>query len=191
MTDKPSTISTPDDLQHYYWKKGDLISFCKSHLLPTQGAKADLTERIRIYLSTGDRISYQTRKKQKMRDSSTTLTKNTMVKNYNNDAETRKFFVEHLGKKFKFNEYLRQFTKAEKIQPNMTYGDLIDGWIAFENTRKDLNATIAPQFEYNQFIRDFFAHEKGATLAKAISGWKAIINKKGPRTYKFFKDMEI
>jgi hypothetical protein len=78
MNDKPSKITTSDDLLNYYWEKSDLILFCKNHRLPTQGAK------------------------------------------------------------------------AENIQRNMTYGDLIVGWIAFENFRKKLKSTIAPQFEYNQ-----------------------------------------
>ena len=49
------------------------------------------------------------------RDSLKQITKKTRVVNYNNDAETRKFFVKQIGHKFKFNAYLRQFTNKKKI----------------------------------------------------------------------------
>ena len=186
MTNKPFEITSSDDLQNYYWMKSDLIMFCKKHGLPTQGAKSDLIERIGVYLSTGHRMSYKLINKQGERDSLKCITKNTFVKNYNNDAKTRRFFVEHLGEKFKFNSYLRQFTDPGNIQPNMTYGDIVDGWISFEKNRKNSseNYVIPPQFEYNQFIKDYFKYEKGATLNMAISAWKTLISKRGPRTYK-------
>ncbi len=189
MTNKPFEITLSDDLRNYYWMKSDLMMFCKKHALPTQGAKSDLIERIEAYLSTGHRMSYKSIKKQGGRDSLRFITKNTPVKNYNNDAETRSFFVEHLGEKFKFNAYLRQFTNNNNIRPNMTYGDLIAGWISFENSRKNSseNHVIPPQFEYNQFIKDYFKHEKKATLNMAISAWKTVISKKGSRTYEQFK----
>jgi hypothetical protein len=179
MTDRPSEITSVDDLQNYYWIKSDLMKFCKNHHLPTRGAKSDLMERIRIFLSTGNRMSYKVINKPGKKDSLNRITKNTPIKNYNNDVGTRRFFVKHLGIKFKFNAYLRQFTNPNNIQPNMTYGNLIDGWISFENNQKKSrkNHVIPPQFEYNQFIKDYFTNEK-ATLKMAISAWKTLISKK-------------
>lgn len=190
MINKPTSITLSDDLQNYYWVKSDLIAFCKQHGLPTQGAKFDLVERIRTYLSTGHRMHSKRISKAVDKDSLKCITKNTPIKNYNNDAETRRFFVKHIGEKFKFNAYLRQFTDPANILPNMTYNDLIEGWISFEKNRKNPNKNqiIAPQFEYNQFIRDYFNNEKGATLSAAISAWKTLVSKKGPCTYKQFKD---
>lgn len=188
MTDKPAKITSISDLYDYYWMKSDLIKFCRNHDLSLQGAKLDLIKRIEFYLSSGQRIVSKPISKGK-KDSLSHIAKNTLVKNYNNDAETRKFFIKHLGDKFKFNAYLRQFTNPDNIQPGMTYGDLIDGWIEFERNKSNSNGShlIPPQFEYNQFIKDYFKNEKGATLKTAISAWKMIISKKGPRTYKQFK----
>ncbi len=74
----------------------------------------------------------------------------------------------------------------------MTYGELIEGWVSYENSRKNsaANHIIQPQFEYNQFVKDYFKYEKGATLNKAISAWKILISKKGSRTYEQFKKMQ-
>lgn len=192
MTDKPTEITSPDDLKYYYWMKSDLMMFCKKQGLSTRGAKSDLMERIRVYLSTGHRIEYKPKRKQGESDSLKCITRDTPVKNYKNDAETRRFFVKHIGKKFKFNAYLRQFTNPANVLPNMTYGDLIEGWASFENSRKNSNEpVISPQFEYNKFIKDFFSHEKGATLSNAISAWKILISKKGSRTYEKFKLLNL
>lgn len=44
---------------------------------------------------------------------------------------------------------------------------------------------IAPQFEYNQFIKDFFAdsNNKGKTRQEAIQAWNAIKQLPGSNTY--------
>ncbi len=83
MSNKPSKITSPDDLQNYYWLKSDLMMFCKKHGLATQGAKSDLIERIGVYLSTGQRMGYIPLSKQGERDSLKCITKNTPVRNYN------------------------------------------------------------------------------------------------------------
>ncbi len=190
MTNKPPKITTVSDLRDFYWLKTDLMEFCKKHHLPLQGAKSDLINRITIFLTTGRKIKHVSIKKiPALKDSSKKITKNTLVENYNNDTETRIFFVAQLGDNFKFNAYLRQFTNKENIKQGMTYGDLINGWIVFENNKKnpDIKNIIPEQFEYNQFIKDYFQHEKNGTLKMAISAWKVVTSQSGPNTYTQFK----
>ena len=113
----------------------------------------------------------------KTRDSEKPITPKTYVVNYKNDAATRKFFVEQIGRRFHFTDYLRQFTNKNNLaNKKLTYGDLVKGWLAEESRKKDPNykTTIGKQFKYNQFIRDFFLHEKGKTLADAIKEWKMV-----------------
>jgi len=193
MTNKPKKITSVSDLHDFYWLKTDLMEFCKKYHLPLQGAKSDLMNRIAIFLTTGSKIKHVPIKKSaELKDSSKKITKSTFVKNYNNDTETRKFFVEQLGDNFKFNAYLRQFTNNENIKQGMTYGDLIDGWILFENNKKnpDIINIIPEQFEYNQFIKDYFRHEKNGTLKRAISAWKVVTSQSGPNTYDTYKQQK-
>ena len=190
MTNKPSEIKHADDLQDFYWLKIDLISFCKKNNLSSQGGKLDLIARIKTYFLTGCKTDFQLIKKTGgIKDSAKLISKNTIVKNYNNDIGTRKFFVDQLGEKFKFNAYLRQFTDKNNITPNMTYSDLVEGCILFESKKKspDAENIIPEQFEYNQFIKDYFQHECDATLKTAISAWKNVSSKKGENTYTHFK----
>lgn len=191
ITIRPSSIININDLNEFYWLKGELIAFCQKHKLSTHGAKSDLIKRIEVFLLTGSKTKYQPMKKTGNKDSLNQIKKQTLVLNYNNDAKTRAFFVTQVGRNFKFNSYLRQFANKTKIKPKMTYGGLVDGWILFEEERKNgkTKKTIPKQFEYNRFVKDYFFHEKNGTLKKAINAWKFIKSRNGPNTYAQFKKM--
>ncbi|HVE44887.1 MAG TPA: cytoplasmic protein [Gammaproteobacteria bacterium] len=148
-----------DNLRDRYWLKLELICFCKKHGLSTVGSKHDLEQRIEIFLVSGDKGTPVLSKRIGRRDSQQSITCDTLVVNYKNDAATRLFFVKHIGQRFRFDAYLRQFTNQNNITKNLTYGDLINGWLVEEVRRSDTEykSNIGKQFEYNQFIRDFFA----------------------------------
>jgi hypothetical protein len=109
--------------------------------------------------------------------------------NYKNDAATRLFFVEHIGEHFRFDAYLRQFTNKNNITKDLTYSDLVDGWLAEEMKRNEphFKSDISKQFEYNQFTRDFFANENGKSLADAIKAWNVVKTLPGMKTYANYK----
>jgi hypothetical protein len=182
---RPTEPKSISDLRDYYWLKTELMKFCRKNQLSTSGAKIDLLARIDSFLCTGVKIKPSSIKTSSVRDSLKVITINTRVVNYKNDAVTRKFFMSKLGKKFKFNTYLRQFTNSDNIKSNMTYGDLVHGWIEFEQTGKNHN--IPKQFEYNQFIKDYFLYEEEGCLEEAIRSWYFIKTRSGPNTYERFK----
>lgn len=182
---KPSLSQklTKEQFENFYWLKSELIEFCSRHNLSASGSKQALVERITVFLETGQRIKHEPKQSSAQRDSDKEITWNTPVVNYKNDAKTREFFVKHIGKRFKFNNYLRQFTNPKNITSNLTYGDLVNGWM----TGIDETNQIGKQFEYNQFIRDYFANEHGKSLQDAIHAWKKVSSIEGPNTYEFFK----
>lgn len=189
---RPTKIKNTDDLLNYYWLKSELADFCRKNRLSTHGIKAELIERIQSFLKNGTVDKVKLSKSTLPRDSDNKITRSTPVINYNNDAATREFFTEQIGKQFKFNAYLRQFTNTKLIKPGMTYGDLIDGWIAYEKDKKTPGhkKEIDKQFEYNQFIRDYFAQHKGHPLSKAIAAWKFVKTRSGPNTYAYFRKIK-
>lgn len=175
-------------LKKHYWLKKELIVYCKKHDLSTSGSKNDLIQRIETYLVSGDKMKPPSSKPAGQRDSHQPLTLETLVLNYKNDAATRVFFEKHIGKHFRFDAYLRQFTHQENIPKNLTYGDLIQGWLAAEARRNQPGhqSHIDSQFEYNRFIRDFFAAEKNKSLSSAIKAWKKTKTLSGQRTYQAY-----
>lgn len=77
--------------------------------------------------------------------------------------ELRAFFVEHLGKGFHFKA---EFQDWLHNNAGKTFREAVETYHSIEHPKE-----IKPQFEYNQYIRDFFADNKGATLKDAISCW--------------------
>ena len=179
--DKIKSLSkdiTLTDFKKFYWDKKELIHFCKQNKIPTQGSKIELSTRIAHYLDSGGEITHpQKISRQHPWDSSNTITADTAVINYRNDAETRKFFVSQIGDKFKFNHYLREFAKQEN-DGSLSYADLVKGWLY---TIKKI--TIDKQFEYNQFQRDFYKNEIKNTREECNAAWKFIKSMPGESTY--------
>lgn len=77
--------------------------------------------------------------------------------------ELRAFFVEHIGKGFHFKA---EFQDWLHNNAGKTYTEAVAAYHSIEPPKE-----IKPQFEYNQYIRDFFADNKGATLKDAIRCW--------------------
>ncbi|MCE3269145.1 MAG: hypothetical protein K0R49_1397 [Burkholderiales bacterium] len=176
---------------NFYWLKQELTGFCRRSKLLTTGSKNELTIRIYQFLKTGDKeIQVSKFATSRTCDSVNGLALETQVINYRNNAITRQFFKKYIGNHFHFNSYLRKFAKEKPIE-KITYGDLINGWIAEEARKKDPNykITIDKQFQYNQFIQDFFIHEKGKTQQDAINAWNLVKSKPGSCTYKHYKQI--
>ena len=171
--------------QGQYWLKSELIHYCAGNDLVTSGSKNELLQRIEVFLVSGERLKPVSSKQIGKRDSHQPIMRDTLVVNYKNDAAARLFFVRHIGEHFRFDAYLRQFTNPDYITKNLTYGDLIAGWITEEARRNDpaYQSNIGKQFEYNQFFRDFFANEKGKSRSDAIKAWQTTKALNGPTTY--------
>lgn len=174
----------------FYWLKQELIKFCRTNKLLTTGSKIELTTRIYLFLKTGEKEISLTKSTRKTLDSANDLTLDTPVINYKNNLKTRQFFTKHIGSHFHFNSYLRKFTNEKPIN-GLTYGDLIHGWIAEEDRKKSPNYTntIDKQFQYNQFIHDFFIHEHNKTLQEAIKAWNAVKAVSGECTYEHYRQV--
>ncbi len=188
MESKPK-LNKQIDLIHFknhYWLKAELINFCREQGIAATGSKKALEERIETFISLGIKTKALPKKETGDRDSKKPITRDTPVVNYKNDAATRQFFVEQIGPSFRFNAYLRQFTDRKNvIDKNVTYGDLVEGWMREEARKNDpsFKTEIGDQFEYNRFTRDFFASEKGKTRADAIAAWNIVKEAPGEKTY--------
>ena len=107
-----------------------------------------------------------------------------IVEGHRCSQNVRHFFKEHIPN-FHFSTYIQNYFK-ENI--GKTYQDVIHAWHEEQQRLKDPSYTkkIAPQFEYNQFTRDFFADpaNKGKTKNDAITAWKITKSKPGDNKYK-------
>jgi hypothetical protein len=88
-----------------------------------------------------------------------------------------------IGNQFHFTTHLLDYLK--KNTGKQTYGDLINEWHKEQDLKKDPNFVkeIAPQFEYNIYIRDFMKDNPNKTRIDAIKYWKIKKSKPGNNKY--------
>ena|ERR1041385_6358467 len=168
----------------YYWMMADLVRFARRLGLSTRGHKPELSARIeRCLRGMRERTEAQS-KVNGPRDSDKPLRRSTRVVNYKSDDKTRAFFESEIGPGFHFTYRLNQYRLAH---PNLTYGDLIDVWVAERDRRRSPNykPPIPEYGKYNRFIRDFFMDKrnKGRSLREAAASWNKIKNKRGDARY--------
>ncbi len=154
--------------RNYYFSKEELVNFCRENGLPTSGGKIEITDRIAYFLDTGKILSASTKRKRA-----------TIVSNIYEDTKIeadfvcsekhRAFFREHIGSSFSFNV---AFQKWLKSNTGKTYKEAIVAYYQIIEDKKKGKTKIDKQFEYNTYIRDFFADNQGKSLEEAIKCWK-------------------
>ena len=150
----------------FYYLKQELVDFCKENGLPTSGSKAELTDRIAYFLDTGNVLKPSAERKTAVNIG--TLTEDAVIEpNIVCSEKHRAFFCEKIGKGFSFNVSFQKWLKANA---GKTYGDAIRAYRILEE-KKQTKTEIGGQFEYNTYIRDFFADNPGKSLHDAIVCW--------------------
>lgn len=166
---------TLTDFNDFYWLKEELIAFCKEKELNTSGGKLEIAERIACFLQTGEKKA-AVKKKSKP---ASTFDWNTeklslatfITDNYKNTENVRAFFSANIGQHFKFNTLFMDWMKQNI---GKTLANAIEEWNRLNELKKsNVHQTeIAPQFEYNRYIRAFLADNPTLGTTDAIKYWK-------------------
>ena len=155
------------DFRDYYYLKEELVRFCRENGLPAGGGKPELTERIACFLDGGKISSAASRKRAAP---PAVIDEDTLIgENFVCSEKHRAFFKSRLGSGFTFKV---DFMKWLRSNPDKTCGDALSAYAELAEARKAAPTVIDRQFEYNTYIRAFFADNKGKTLADAIKCWK-------------------
>ncbi|MBB4824664.1 hypothetical protein HNO89_001888 [Sporosarcina luteola] len=170
----------------YYWLKAELQAFCRGNGLSAAGSKGEITDRIRVFLKTGEivkplrRSSVQTQQKPKGE-----LNLDTVITADHRCSQDVRAFFKTMIPTFHFSTFIQNYFKQNI---GKTYRDAVAAWHCEEEQKKDpaYKKEIAPQFEYNRFIRDFFADptNKDKSRAEAIAAWDRCKRLPGSRTYR-------
>ncbi len=165
---------SPTDFIAFYWLKAELQTFCKEVGLKRTGSKIEVTKRIEFYLQTGTAPEEITTKKSLSNFdwNKEELTLDTVITdNYKNSENVRLFFIQHIGKTFKFNV---QFMNWMKRNTGQTLATAIAAWQRIQKEKKANKKPkdIAPQFEYNTYLRDFLADNPDKDRKVGIALWK-------------------
>ncbi|EOH72424.1 MULTISPECIES: DUF6434 domain-containing protein [Enterococcus] len=155
----------PEVFSEYYYLKVELQDFCQEQGLAKPGSKADLNQRITHYLRTGERLASKSSEKKVFREEYLTLD-SLIEQGIVFSEKHRAFFKSELGDTFVFKVAFQNWLKENA---GKTYREAIAIYpeIAARKPKK-----IDSQFEYNTYIRDFFADNRGRSLQEAIACWK-------------------
>lgn len=173
-----------ESFKDYYWLKEELQNFCRENGISASGSKIEIADRIDVFLRTG-KIKRPARKsnvsKKKSKDD---LSLDTVIpEGHRCGQDVRAFFISVIPK-FHFSTYIQNYFK-ENI--GKTYRDVVEAWYEEAERKNDptYKKEIAPQFEYNRFIRDFFADPKnqGESRDSAIKAWNEIKTLPGSNKY--------
>lgn len=189
MTDKRPPLDkkiSSKDFKEFYWMKAELQSFCKSESIPQTGSKIELAERIIQYLETGTNPEIKKTTKRSLSkfdwQNEELSLKTVITDNYKNTENVREFFSKHLGSSFKFNVKFMQWMKSNL---GKTLGDAINAWkeIKMQNKLSTTKKDIAPQFEYNTYLRDFLLANPTMSRSIGIKLWKIKKTMRGNNVY--------
>lgn len=170
MQDRPALDKNLDSktFRDFYYLKEELVDFCRKNSLPTSGGKIEITDRIACYLDTGKIAPVKVGKKKP--PVITDINEETEIEpNFVCSEKHRAFFKERIGNSFSFHV---AFQKWLKSNTGKTYKEAITAYYQILEDKKKGNTKIDKQFEYNTYIRDFFADNKGRSLEEAIKCWK-------------------
>ena len=170
MLQKPELTNQLDSatFRRFYYLREELESFCKAYGLPISGNKIDLTERIAHYLDTGEILPTKKSASKKYIVMEKPNLCAVIPPNFVCSEEARAFFKEIIGPSFKFNVRFQAWLKSN---PGKTYAAAVNAYYEILEEKKHTKSSIGKQFEYNAYIRDFFADNKGKSLQDAIRCW--------------------
>lgn len=181
MVKRPQLNKSLDSktFREFYYLKNELVDFCREHGLPISGSKIEITDRIALYLDTGE--VFKIKHAARSRVNVTFIDENTKIEeDFVCSEKHRKFFKERIGKVFSFNVLFQKWLKSNT---GKTYAEAIEAYYRIIEDKKKAKTTIDRQFEYNTYIRDFFEDNKGASLHNAIKCWKYKKSLQGSNKY--------
>ena len=178
---------SPKDFKAHYWLKEELIDFCRIIGINTSGGKIEISNSVISYLETGIVIP-KSEKQDKTPKSdfdwnTETLSLETVISDsYKNTENVRAFFKQLIGSNFKFNV---TFMDWMKMNSGKTLGDAVDKYREIALLKKDkiYRTEIAPQFEYNTYIRDFLTNNPDRSMKDAVKSWRLKRENPGLKKY--------
>lgn len=184
------------DFREFYWLKTELQDFCREHGISGAGGKREIADRIERFLSTGvrtERVEHEEPQRvdseEARRFNASTARQFTMKtripRGFRCTQELRTFFERNVDPEFRFTVTLQNYIKAH---PGISFEELATYWREESAARKagSFKPEIAPQFEYNQFTRDFYADpaNRGKTRQDCLAAWKRVRDARGDNKYR-------
>ncbi len=189
-------IKSGEEFNNWYWTKEEMVAFCKSINLPSNGSKFTLRDRIMYALDNDGSIKLDQKKKKPTSTfnwAKESLTPETLITdNISFGNNLRQFMVSQIGSHFSFNIAFMDWAKRN---PGKSLKEAIIQWQALEDLKKDKgNKTKIPAHNMlNQYVRDFLDDNPTSSFELAKKAWS--LKRKLPMKNGFVKyeksDLEL
>lgn len=163
-----SLIKTGTELRRWYWLKEELVSEARRLGLKAGGAKFTVLDRLAHHRDTGEvRVEKAAKSASRFDWHSEDLSPETVITDsYKNTQNVRRFFRTYAGENFKFNIAFMAWMKSNV---GKTLGDAV---LVYLDGREGPSETkIKAHNQLNQYTRDFFADNPGASMADMRAVW--------------------
>lgn len=175
-----SKTLTPEQFQENYYRKEELQTFLKACKVSASGSKEELNARILHILQGGTGAIAAGKRAQKCTRTEPLYLDSIIEEDIVCSQLHRAFFKSVIGGKFSFHV---EFQDWLKTHAGLRYQDAVDAWYDLQEQKKHRKTKIQAQFEYNAYIRAFFADNPGRSLKEAIACWKYRKAIPGPHVY--------
>ncbi len=179
-------VSDAETLQSCYWLKAELVALARLQGVSVSGNKAEIRTRLQTYFETGTAPAKPAEKRVKPNStvwSKAELNETTIItRDISFGPNVRGFFKRAIGKRFSCTSEFMAWVKANS---GKTLKDAIDHWHALEARKQDpsFKRDIAPDNQFNRYIRAFFEDNPDADMAKARTCWLAKSRRPGKPVY--------
>lgn len=170
------TITSGSQLRRWYWLKEELVGAAKVHGVKSTGGKFVILGRICHFLDHGETVwpgDTKAKITSKFDWHSADLTPETVLTDsYKNTQNVRRFFLQHIGPKFKFNIEFMDWIKAHT---GLTLADAVDEFHDMQRRIADpaYRTDIKSHNQFNQYTRDFLDDNPDAGMAQVRRVWAA------------------
>lgn len=161
-----------EEFKDWYWKKEELITFCKAHSIPSSGLKPELELRIAAFLARKP-LPDPTRPKAGEKLPSELRLETLIEEGWKCNPKLGAFFREHCGPSFRFNHNVRHFIHT---QVGRSLAEAVE---CYRQTKGKPQPPLA-QNELNAFMKSFSNSNPGVSRTKMMLEWERL--KKTPRS---------
>lgn len=171
MTEKRPVLHSglaADVFLDWYWLKSELTDFCRQEKLSTKGGKPEITERIAVFLCSGNKLRPEVERKPAKDMPAGFSLQSVIGPGWRCTEDLRNFLKIHLGANFRFNSVMRDYVLHRL---GATLEEAVAAYKADKADHKE--SDISAQFEYNRFIRSYMQANPAANRQDVIKAWHA------------------
>jgi hypothetical protein len=156
-----------DEFEDWYWKKSELVDFCKSVSIPANGLKPEIEIRIKAFLA-GLPIPKVAPSRSRIQMPKDFYLDTRIEEGWSCNPRLGAFFKEHCGNSFRFNYAVRNFIHT---QTGRTLAEAIKCYQDSVSEGADPLPSL-PQNELAAFLREYSKNNPNSSRDEIMAEWE-------------------